>query len=68
MVNVTMRLADDRPNVLVIEVDLAKEFGESSSGKSVIVASTQGNVPGPGETGVMIGLNVYRPLGRKKGG
>jgi len=68
MLNVSMRMAEDRPSVLVIEVDLSQEHGESSSGKSVIVASTQGNVPAPGELGVMIGLNVYRPLGRKKGG
>jgi hypothetical protein len=67
MLNVTMRMAEDRPKVLLIEVDLSQEHGESSSGKSVIIASTQGNVPGPGESGVMIGLNIYRPLGRKKG-
>ena len=68
MLNVSMRVADDRPHVLVIEVDLSKEFGPSSSGKSIIVASTQGNVPGPEASGVMIGLNVYKPLGRKKDG
>jgi len=68
VLNVNMRFAEDRPSVLVIEVDLSQEHGESGSGKSVIIASTQGNVPAPGESGVMVGLNVYRPLGRKKAG
>jgi hypothetical protein len=66
MLNVNMRLAEDRPHMLVIEVDLSQEHGESASGKSVIVASTQGNVPVPGDSGVMVGINVYRPVGRKK--
>ncbi len=66
MLNVAMRIDEARPSILVIEVDLTKEHGESSSGKSTIIASTQGNVPAPGETGVMVGLNVYRPTARKK--
>ena len=46
-------------NTLIIKVDLSKEFGPSSSGKNVIIASTEGNqsVPGRDEK---IGLNVYR--------
>jgi len=47
-------------NTLVIRVDLAKEFGESKSGKSITIASTEGNIPVPGHEEVMIGLNVYR--------
>jgi len=66
MLNVAMRIDEARPSILVIEVDLSKEHGESSSGKSTIIASTQGNVPAPGELGVMVGLNVYRPTARKK--
>lgn len=31
-------------NTLVIKVDSAKEFGPSSSGKTIIIASTEGNV------------------------
>ena len=44
---------------LVIKVDLTKEFGPSASGKTIIIASTEGNqsVPGRDEK---IGLNVYR--------
>ena len=46
-------------NVLTITVDLSKEFGPSSSGKTVIIASTEGNFPLPGRDEV-VGLNVYR--------
>ena len=44
---------------LTITVDLTKEFGPSSSGKTIIIASTEGNFPLPGRTEV-VGLNVYR--------
>ncbi|WP_292491774.1 hypothetical protein [Methanoculleus sp. 10] len=45
---------------LVIRVDLGKEFGESKSGKSITVASTEGNVSVPGHEEIKIGLNIYR--------
>jgi len=48
-------------NLLVIRVDLDKNFGASSSGKSVIIASTGGNVAVPEREEVKVGLNVYRP-------
>jgi hypothetical protein len=51
---------------LVIVVDLDQEFGPSSSGKSITVASTEGNVAVPGHQEIKIGLNVYKP--RAKGG
>jgi len=44
----------------VITVDLSKEFGESKSGKSITIASTDGNVSVPGREEVKIGVNVYR--------
>lgn len=47
-------------NVLTIRVDLGKEFGESKSGKSVTIASTEGNVAVPGHEEIKIGLNIYR--------
>ena len=48
-------------NTLTIEVDLSKEFGKSASGKSVIIASTEGNAVLDGEHDeVKVGLNVYR--------
>ena len=46
-------------NILTITVDLTKEFGPSSSGKTIIVASTEGNVAVPARD-EKIGLNVYR--------
>ena len=46
-------------NTLTITVDLTKEFGPSSSGKTIIIASTEGSFPLPGRSEV-VGLNVYR--------
>ena len=47
-------------NILTITVDISKEFGKSSSGKSVIIASTEGNVSIPEKEEIKIGLNIYR--------
>ncbi len=47
-------------NILTITVDISKEFGTSSSGKSIIIGSTEGNVSVPGKEDIKIGLNVYR--------
>ena len=44
---------------LIIKVDLSKDFGPSKSGKTIIVASTEGNVTIP-ERDEKIGLNIYR--------
>ena len=46
--------------ILVIKVDLSKEFGPSSSGKTIIIATTEGNQPVA--QGIMIGLNVYKKI------
>jgi hypothetical protein len=46
-------------NILTIKVDLNKEFGPSSSKKSIIIASTEGNVSLPNRE-EKVGLNVYR--------
>ena len=46
-------------NILTIKVDLSKEFGPSASGKTIIIASTEGNVAVP-DRDEKIGLNVYR--------
>jgi hypothetical protein len=40
-------------------VDLTKDFGPSSSKKSIIIASTEGNVSVP-DRQEKVGLNVYR--------
>jgi len=54
--NVELSVSD---NTLTIKVDLTQEFGPSSSGKTIIIASTEGNFPLPGRVEV-VGLNVYR--------
>jgi hypothetical protein len=56
MKNVEMTVAG---NILTIKVDLAKEFGPSSSKKSIIIASTEGNISVPNRE-EKVGLNVYR--------
>lgn len=47
---------------LTLVVDLSKELGPSSSGKTIIIASTQGNAPLPpnGPKEIRFGLNVYK--------
>lgn len=57
MKNVNMKLEG---NVLTIKVDLGKEFGPSTSGKNIIIASTEGNQSVEGKEDVKVGLNVYR--------
>lgn len=56
MRNVSMKM---NGNTLTITVDMSQKGVMSASGKSLVIASTEGNVTAPdGET--MIGLNVYR--------
>ena len=57
MKNVSMTVEN---TTLVIRVDLTKDFGRSKSGKSIVIASTEGNVDVPGNKGVKIGLNIYK--------
>jgi hypothetical protein len=45
--------------MLTIKVDLSKDFGPSSSGKTTIIASTEGNVSIP-DREEKIGLNIYK--------
>ncbi|MCY2929295.1 MAG: hypothetical protein NTV86_07320 [Planctomycetota bacterium] len=56
MKNIEMKVEG---NILTIKVDLSKEYGQSSSGKSIIIASTEGNISVP-ERNEKIGLNIYR--------
>lgn len=56
MQNVTMKTDG---NVLTITVDLSKRLGPSSSGKTMIVATTAGNAKAPGHPGISVGLNVF---------
>lgn len=50
--------------LLVITVDLDQELGPSSSGKSILIATTGGSVAVaiPGGEEVKVGLNIYRPV------
>ena len=57
MKNVEMKVEG---NILIIKVDLTKEFGPSSSGKTIIIASTEGNIAVDGHDKTKIGLNVYK--------
>jgi len=56
MKNVEMTLEGQ---MLIIKVDLTKDYGASSSGKSLIIATTEGNYTIPGRD-EKIGLNVYK--------
>lgn len=57
MKNVDLKIKDSR---LTIVVDLSKEFGKSSSGKSTMIASTEGNMSLPDMEDIKVGLNVYK--------
>jgi hypothetical protein len=57
MKNVEMRVVG---TTLTITVDLSKEFGPSASGKTIIIASSEGNKSVPGHEDIKMGLNVYR--------
>lgn len=56
MKNVTMEVSE---NILTIKADLSKRLGKSSSGKTTIVATTEGNVSVPDTDGIKIGLNIH---------
>lgn len=56
MKNIEMKVEE---NKLTITVDLSQRYGKSSSGKSIIIASSEGNQPIPGNEEIKIGLNVY---------
>jgi len=57
MKNIEMKLEG---NILTMKVDLTKEFGPSSSGKTIIIASSEGNVAVDGHEEVKVGLSVYK--------
>ena len=45
--------------ILTITVDLTKSLGPSKSGKTTLIASTDGPVPVPGNEKIKVGLNIY---------
>ncbi|MDP2643990.1 MAG: hypothetical protein Q8P24_03555 [Desulfobacterales bacterium] len=54
MKNVQIETKDGK---MIITVDLSLDFGLSKSGKTIIVASTEGNQK---HDDVVVGLNVYK--------
>lgn len=48
-------------NTLVIRVDLSKEYGLTTTGKNIVIASSDGNHPLPiAERPEILGLYVYK--------
>lgn len=56
--------ANVKGNVLTITVDLSQRMGPSKTGKTIIVATTSGNAPVPGNAAIRFGLNVFAGLGQ----
>ena len=59
MKNITQKVTGD---VLTITVDLSKKFGTSKSGKSIVIASTEGNVSVEGHPEIKAGINIYKSV------
>ena len=57
MKNVDIKIEGD---LLTVKVDLSQDFGPSSSGKTIIIASSEGNQSLPEHEDIKIGLNVYK--------
>ena len=51
---------DREGDTLVLRIDMTKELGRSKSGKSLLIATTAGNVTVPGPEGAKLGLNLYK--------
>lgn len=62
MRNVLIAQRKDMPTILEITVDLTKNFGPSSTGKTTVIASTQGNhcIQLADGTSIYVGVNIYR--------
>jgi hypothetical protein len=58
MQNVTMKVEGRE---LVLRINLDADLGPSKSGKTTVIATTNGNQPIPGcPVATFIGVNVYR--------
>lgn len=60
MENIDIKVVGNKK--LTITVDLSKKLGLSKSGKSQVIATTQGNVTIPGTDDVKLGLNIYKSV------
>ena len=59
MKNLQMEVVDGG-KTLVIKVDLTKRLGKSKSGKTEMIATSEGNITVPGgPDAVKLGLNIY---------
>ena len=56
MQNIEMSVDGD---ILTVKIDISKRYGKSKSGKTVIIASTGGNMPIPESNDIKIGVNCY---------
>lgn len=63
MKNVEMKMVSK--DTLEIKVDLSKSFGVSTSGKSNVIATTEGNQAVVGAENIKVGLNIYTPVNSK---
>lgn len=61
MKNVDLSVSGD---TLVIKVNLKAPTTTSASGKSEVIASTEGNVSIPGHPEIKLGLNCYKAKGK----
>lgn len=59
MQNIKMEVKN---NILTIEIDMSKTIGPSKSEKSMIVATTGGNMSVPGFPDSKIGINCYNKI------
>jgi len=57
MKNIEMNITADK---LTVVVDLKKNFGKSKTGKSIIIATTEGNQSLPYKESMKMGLNIYK--------
>jgi hypothetical protein len=57
MKNIKMKVEGE---ILTIRINLAEDFGASRTGKTRIIASTEGNKPVEGKPGIFVGVNCYR--------
>ena len=49
-------------HILTLTIDLAKKGKVSKSGKSMVIASTEGNMPCLNDKDIKFGVNVYKPI------
>ena len=57
MQNIDVKVTGTKP---VPEIDMSKTLGPSKSGKTVLIATTNGNIPVPGSEDVRFGVTIYK--------